>query len=186
MSSRVMNGRTIAQWWCLGVGAVLLLVGALGFVAESSFDTTETGLDGGSLLGFEVNGWHNLVHIASGLFLLAMSSRWRNARLAAIAFGVIYGAVTVVGMIDGADVFGLMPVNDADNVLHLVLSAGSILAGLVAPGDAMQVEPRRGTGHVVAAGATAAADAPPPRTGRFSRDATTTPDRETERTGRGR
>ena len=120
--------RTPAQWFCLVVGAVLVLAGLFGFLADSAFDTQSgsDSLNGDTLLGLEVNGWHNLVHLASGLFLLAMSRRRDSARTGALAFAGIYAVVTVIGMIDGHDILGLLPVNPADNVLHLVLA----LAGL--------------------------------------------------------
>ncbi len=62
------TGRTPAQWYCLLGGLALLLAGILGFLAESSFKTGDA-LERGSLLGFDVNGWHNIVHLLSGLLL---------------------------------------------------------------------------------------------------------------------
>jgi Domain of unknown function (DUF4383) len=133
--------RSPAFWYCLLGGATLLLVGLLGFIADASFDTSTTGdadrlgnaggtLQGDSFLGFEVNGWHNVVHIASGLLLLFGATRRGLARTVALAFGVVYGAVALIGLIDGNDVLGLIPVNPADNVLHIGLSALAIVAAL--------------------------------------------------------
>src|SRR3712207_2979195 len=84
--------KTPAQWFCYLVGAALLVAGVLGFIADASFDTgTGPGeLDGGSLIGFEVNGWHNLVHIASGLLLLLAAPKRASARTIALAFGLVY------------------------------------------------------------------------------------------------
>ena len=111
-----------------------MLVGLLGFLAEAKFDTSTGGdggaLDGENLIIFEVNGWHNVVHLASGLFLLALSGRHATARTAALAFAAIYGVVTVIGLADGKDVFGLFPVNPADNVLHILLTVAGLAAGL--------------------------------------------------------
>ena len=120
---------TPAQIYALAFGATLLLVGIVGFAADSSFETG-TNLSGGELIVFEVNGWHNLVHILSGLVGLAL---WRNpvtARNFALGFGAVYGVVTLWGFIDGNDVLGLIPVNAADNVLHLLIAAAGIAAGL--------------------------------------------------------
>jgi hypothetical protein len=139
------RGFTPAQWFCLLVGATLLLVGLLGFIADGSFDVSGSGdgeaqgnangqLQGDSFLGFEVNGWHNLVHIASGLLLLSAFRKAKTAKTIALAFGVVYAIVTVIGLIDGNDVLGLFPVNPADNVLHLALSAAAILAALASRG----------------------------------------------------
>src|SRR5687767_12218717 len=72
------RGRTPAQWYCLLAGAALLLAGIVGFFVDSSFDTGSN-IDGDALVGFEVNGFHNLVHIASGLLLLAASAKRKSA-----------------------------------------------------------------------------------------------------------
>jgi hypothetical protein len=141
------RGRTPAQWYCYLVGATLALVGILGFTADASFDTSASAdsdaaaangggmLQGDGFLGFEVNGWHNVVHLLSGIVLLALAGKRRTARPAAIAFGVVYGLVTVIGLIDGNDVLGLIPVNPADNVLHALLSVLGMAAGLMSKGD---------------------------------------------------
>jgi hypothetical protein len=139
------EGRTPAQWYCLLAGLALLLAGIFGFIADASFDTSTTGdsdtagnadgaLQGDGFLGFEVNGWHNVVHIVSGLLLLAAFRRRDLAKTMALAFGLIYGVVTVIGLIDGNDILGFIPVNAADNILHLALSALGILTGLISRG----------------------------------------------------
>jgi hypothetical protein len=123
------DNRTPAQTYALVFGATLLLVGIAGFIAESSFDTGSN-VNGSDLIIFEVNGWHNLVHIASGLVGLAL---WRNpstARTFALGFGAVYGLVTIWGFVDGNDVLGLLPVDTADNFLHLAISGLGIAAGL--------------------------------------------------------
>jgi hypothetical protein len=122
--------RTPAQWYCLLAGAALLLAGVLGFISDSEFDTGD-GVQGDRFLGFEVNGIHNLIHVASGLVLLAASPRRASARAVAIGFGLVYGLVAIVGLIDGEDVLGLIPINSADNVLHVALAALGIVAGLI-------------------------------------------------------
>jgi hypothetical protein len=124
------RARTPAQWYCLIVGAVLLLVGILGFIADASFDFGD-GVDGGSFLGFEVNGTHNLVHLLSGIVLLAAFRRRDTARAVAIVFGLTYGLVAIIGLIDGSDVLTVLPVNAADNVLHVLLSVAGVVAGLM-------------------------------------------------------
>ena len=133
-----------ARLFCLVVGATLVLVGVLGFIAESAFDTGG-GVDGENFIIFEVNGWHNVVHIASGLFLLALMRRHDTARLAALSFGAIYGVVTLIGLIDGKDVLGVFPVNPADNILHIALTIAAFAAGLAPPRDRTRVNAPRTT-----------------------------------------
>jgi hypothetical protein len=149
--------RTPAQWYCLLAGLSLLLAGIFGFFADSSFDTGDA-IQGGSLLGFEVNAIHNLIHLASGLVLLAASRKRASARAVALGFGLVYGVVAIIGLIDGSDVLGLIPINSADNVLHIALAALGIIAGLISRDD------DRGRGRTVA-------DRDSNR--RFERDATT-------------
>ena len=122
--------RSPAQWYCLIFGATLLLVGIIGFAADAGFDTG-SGIDGDKLLGiFEVSGIHNLVHIASGAVLLAFAGKRAGARLAALGFGAVYLVVTIVGFIQGDNVLGIIPVNSADNFLHVAISVLAIAAGL--------------------------------------------------------
>jgi hypothetical protein len=128
------RARTPAQWYCLIVGLVLLAVGVLGFISDSNFDTGNA-VQGDSFLGFEVNGIHNLVHVASGLVLLAAFPKRASARAVALAFGLVYGLVAIIGLIDGDDVLGLLPVNAADNALHVALAALGIATGLISRGD---------------------------------------------------
>ena len=120
---------TPAQIYSLAFGATLLLVGILGFIAESAFDTGSD-VNGSNFILFEVNGWHNLVHIASGLLGLALWRSAAGARSFALGFGAVYLIVTLWGFVDGNDVLGLIPVNAADNVLHLLISLLGIGAGL--------------------------------------------------------
>lgn len=121
---------TPAQVYSLVFGVTLLVVGILGFFADSSFGDLGSGVQGDDLIVFEVNGWHNLVHIASGLLGLALYRRADTARLYALGFGVVYLAVTIWGFIDGSNVLGLIPVNSADNWLHVAIAVAGILAGL--------------------------------------------------------
>ena len=123
------NDRTPAQLYALLFGAVLLVVGVVGFIADSSFGTGSD-VDGSNLIVFEVNGWHNIVHIASGLVGLALARSVAGARTFALGFGAVYLLVTVWGFVDGNSVLWLVPVNTADNFLHLAIAALGLAAGL--------------------------------------------------------
>ena len=133
-ATHASDDRHPAQWYCLLAGAALLLAGLLGFIVNTSFDLPAG--DGDKLLGiFEVNGWHNVIHVLSGLVLLGASRTWSLARTAALVFGITYGIVTIIGLIDGSDVLGLIPVNPADNILHIALSLAGIAAALAPAPD---------------------------------------------------
>jgi hypothetical protein len=139
------RGRTPAQWYCLLAGAALLLAGILGFIVDSTFDTGGD-IDGDALVGFEVNGWHNIVHLLSGLLLLAASAKRASAKTVALLFGIVYGVVALIGLIDGDTVLGLIPVNPADNILHIALSLAGIIAALASDADDRDLRASTATG----------------------------------------
>jgi hypothetical protein len=124
----VTRERTPAQMYALLFGVVLLVVGLLGFIADSSFGTG-SGVEGNDFIVFEVNGWHNIVHILSGLLGLAVWRRRDWARAYALGFGAVYLVVTIWGFITGDQVLWLIPVDTADNILHLLIAAAGLAAG---------------------------------------------------------
>lgn len=126
---RETSGRPLAQTTAAVIGITLVVIGILGFFLGGSNFNTGTAVQGEDLIIFEVNGWHNLVHIASGAFLLAMALRAPQAALGLIVFGVAYALVTVWGFIDGNTVLWLLPVDTADNWLHAALTVASLLIG---------------------------------------------------------
>jgi NAD/NADP transhydrogenase beta subunit len=79
-----------------------------------------------------VNGWHNVVHLLTGLLGLAVARSYSGSRAYAIGFGVLYTAVAIWGFVigDGASILGFLPVNSEDNVLHLLIALAGIGAGL--------------------------------------------------------
>jgi hypothetical protein len=127
-------GRTLAQAFCLVTGLVLIAAGVLGFFFGGSDFTVGPGVSGENFIVFEVNGWHNVVHIATGAFLVLMAASARTAITGALLFGVVYVAVTVLGFIDGDDLITIAPVNTADNFLHLGLAVAGVIIGVAAGG----------------------------------------------------
>jgi Domain of unknown function (DUF4383) len=123
---------TPAQLYAGLVGAVLVVAGVIGFFYNSDFTSSESVRD--AVLGvLDVNGWHNLVHIATGaLGLLAVAAGAYAARTYAVLLGIVYIAVAIWGFVvgDGDSILGIVPVNTEDNLLHLVLGAVGILAGV--------------------------------------------------------
>src|SRR6187401_2829143 len=132
------NARTPAQVYCLVFGAVLVLAGIVGFFTNSSFDTGDDAPRGALIGLFDVNGWHNVVHVLSGVAALAVAGSRANARLFAFGFGGVYVLVTILGLAAGGNstLFGLVAVNTEDNFLHLAIAVAGILAGAATPGDA--------------------------------------------------
>ena len=135
-----MQDKTLAQVWAMTLGAVLVLVGIVGFLVEGSFGVGDSA-QRGTLILFDINGWHNIVHLLSGIVGLAMAGTAAKARLFSIGYGVVYVLVTILGFAvgDGGLLLSIIPINTADNVLHLAIAVTGIAIGLSSPAAA----PRR-------------------------------------------
>ncbi|MFL5981667.1 MAG: DUF4383 domain-containing protein [Gaiellaceae bacterium] len=132
-----MTERSPIQTAALLVGVVFLLVGILGFIPgiTSNYDDLKfVGHDSDAqLLGiFDTSILHNIVHLLFGVAGIALARTYDGARNFLIGGGVIYLALFLYGVIFGADEGGAnwIPVNWADNILHLALGAGMIVTGL--------------------------------------------------------
>lgn len=119
------------------VGAVFLLVGILGFIPGATSNYDELNLIGpdseAKLLGlFEVSVLHNIVHLAFGVVGLLAAARASAAVSFLVGGGILYAGVFVYGILieQGSDL-DILPVNDADNILHLALAIGMIALGLI-------------------------------------------------------
>jgi hypothetical protein len=131
------TAKTPIQIASLAVGAVFLLVGILGFVpgVTSHYDSmTAAGHHSNAmLLGlFNVSVLHNVVHLLFGVAGLLMARTATLARLYLLAGGAIYLVLFVYGLvIDHDSSANFVPLNSADNWLHLVLGVGMIGLGVL-------------------------------------------------------
>ncbi|SCL37173.1 protein of unknown function [Micromonospora pallida] len=118
------------------VGAVFLLVGVLGFVPGITYDVGEMTFAGhhsdAKLLGlFQVSVLHNLVHLAFGVAGLALARTVSGARTYLVGGGAIYLVLWLYGLvIDFDSGANFIPLNTADNWLHLLLGIGMIALGI--------------------------------------------------------
>ena len=116
------------------LGVVFLLVGALGFAVTSGVGFASQ--DGKSLLGFEVNPLHNVVHLLVGALLLVGATRGVAAsRAVNTAVGGVYLLVGIIGLFILDSSANILALNSADNVLHLVSAVALFGAGLAADKD---------------------------------------------------
>ncbi len=114
-------------------GAVLLLVGVLGFVPAFT--------PNGNLLGlFAVNGIHNWVHILTGIVGLAAGmGSVQSAKMYFQVFGVVYALVAVLGLFMGDGLLlGLVEINMSDNLLHIVIAAVALYLGFGTRADKVE------------------------------------------------
>jgi hypothetical protein len=137
-----MQKRTPASLYALIFGGVLVVAGIIGFFYEAEFTSDEAVRD--SVFGIlDVNGWHNVVHIATGaLGLLAFAGGAYAARTYAIGLGAVYIAVSIWGFAvgDGDSILSIVPVNTEDNVLHLLIGLAGLGAGAASTGAAPGAE----------------------------------------------
>ncbi|XVS67300.1 DUF4383 domain-containing protein [Actinosynnema sp. CA-299493] len=127
--------RTPVQLAATVVGAVFLVVGIAGFIPgiTTDYDTLQfAGHESqAKLLGvFAVSILHNIVHLAFGVLGLVMARTLRNAFLYLVAGGVVYLLLWLYGLIiDHDSSANFVPLNGADNWLHLLLGIGMIALG---------------------------------------------------------
>lgn len=126
--------RTNAQRASWYFGIIFILIGVLGFVPgiTSNYDVlyfsgyTSEAL----LLGiFQVSILHNIVHLLFGFLGLIMARSNSSARIYLIGGGVVYLLLFLFGLVVPHHSEGnFVPVNSADNWLHLIL--GVVMVGL--------------------------------------------------------
>ena len=110
----------MAKRFALMLGGVLLVVGMAGWL---------TGGHDHELVVFGINMAHNMVHVLSGALAIAASfAGERPAKLYCAIFGAIYALVGIAGLLNISAAVDLLNLNLADNVLHLGIAAGCLLA----------------------------------------------------------
>ena len=140
MARRARDGRgprQKVQLAALATAAAFLLIGVLGFVPGIT-----TGYDGmdfaghhseAKLLGlFQVSILHNILHLGFGLAGLVLARSVAGARIFLAGGGALYLGLWLYGLaIDRESAANVIPVNDADNWLHLFLGFGMLALGLL-------------------------------------------------------
>ena len=115
-----------AKMAAMVLGIVFVLIGLLGFVNNP-------------VLGmFLVNPVHNLVHLISGIVLLAGAYSSLGSRMALKIIGVVYALIAILGFFlvtaDGM-LLGIIAMNEGDKWLHVVLAAVILAAAFGLPDD---------------------------------------------------
>lgn len=110
-------------------GAVYLLVGVLGFFVTSGIGFFAT--EGRTVIVFEVNPLHNIIHLAIGAALLIAGMKSVvAAKSVNITVGAVYLLVGVVGLFILDSALNIIALNGADNVLHLASAVLLLGVGL--------------------------------------------------------
>ncbi|HEY2602443.1 MAG TPA: DUF4383 domain-containing protein [Thermoleophilaceae bacterium] len=126
-----MQQQSSAQRCALLLGVVLVVLGIVGFFYNGTFTSNEAVHD--DMLGiFAVNGWSNTLHVLLGVWGLMAASSWLGARIYGYAAGLFLIGVAVWGFVLGAgqSILSIVPVNTADDVLHLGLGIVAVLGAV--------------------------------------------------------
>jgi len=135
-SATARSDRTAVQKAALAVGIVFLAVGVLGFIPGITTNYSALAIyshhSDALLLGiFQVSILHNIVHLLFGVAGLLLARTVSGARNYLVWGGAIYLVLFVYGLIVGQrSAANFVPVNTADDFLHLVLGAGMLALGL--------------------------------------------------------
>lgn len=131
-SDRVAPRRSPVQLAALIVGVAFLLVGIAGFIPgiTTGYDTMQViGHESHAmLLGvFQVSILHNIVHLVFGVLGVLMARTAPQARLFLLVGGIVYLVLWVYGLvIDHESAANFVPLNTADNWLHLALGVAMV------------------------------------------------------------
>jgi hypothetical protein len=120
-----------ARLYATAVGAFLLVLGIVGFFYSASFGSP--GSVEASLGVLRVNGWLNVLHIATGALGLLLAGY--ASRGYALAIGVLYTVLAIWGFAIGSGeaILGFLPASGGDEALHLVLGLLGLAAAAGTP-----------------------------------------------------
>lgn len=124
------NNYSLAKWWITVAGAVLVVVGIVGFIPNPIVTSSEDAL-------VPVGTLHNLVHLGTGLLALYIGLGLNGMNLinGVIGFGVLY-VVIFVAVLISPTLFGLfsVPANVVLHLIHAALAVVSLAVGYMARG----------------------------------------------------
>jgi hypothetical protein len=120
-----------ARLYATLVGGVLVIAGIIGFFYSASFGSPGEVDEVFGILA--VNAWHNVVHVLTGAIGLLVAGY--AARQYAMGLGIVYVIIAIWGFIIGSgdSILGFIPINTADDFLHLILGVLGIGAALATP-----------------------------------------------------
>ncbi len=118
------------RYFAYGFGATYILVGVLGLLLTGLGNLVSPAA---TLVVFQVNPLHNLVHILVGALWVVAGSRVATARAASQAIGAVYLLLGVAGFFIIGTALDLLALNLADNFLHLATALAALYVGFFSP-----------------------------------------------------
>ena len=129
------GARTLPQTIALAFGAIYLLIGIVGFFITGFSDFFGHD-DSKTLIIFDINGAHNVVHILIGVAGLLLARTLEGARTYGWLLAAGYGAAFLYGVFAVGQDWDFLNLNWADNILHLATAiVGVVIAKMPARSD---------------------------------------------------
>lgn len=119
-----LGALVIGVWWVAnGIGA---------FVVDSDLATSHVH-GGGHLFGLAItaNGWHALFHLVPGVAGILAARRPLSALVFTLAAGALYIAVGGYGLIVGGSSIGVIAVDAAGDLVHVIEGLLTLAAGVL-------------------------------------------------------
>jgi len=139
------ESRTWGEYLALVFGIVFAIVGVAGFFVTNGSDFASNNTNQ-TLMGFEVNNLHNIVHLAIGVALIVAYMSGRLAtRYAAAVIGVVYLALGVIGPAITDTDANILSLNSADHWLHILSGVGLLIAAWGTRSDRDRVDTSNAT-----------------------------------------
>jgi hypothetical protein len=115
------------------LGIAYTLIGVLGFIPPFLQPAAQVaqGPFLGNLLGiFTVNWFHSITHLLIGIAGLLAWRSYTASRTYALVVGIAYAGLAVLGLLSRSvgTLGGLLPLNFADDILHIATAALLLLA----------------------------------------------------------
>ena len=125
------SGTNIARPVALIVGIACLAIGVIGFAVTGFTGLVSDGDD--KLLGFDLNIFHNIVHLAIGAGLI-IGSRMRDVSIVQgmlIGGGLVYLLAALLGFMNHLQIISIDDHLAPDNFLHLVSGLAAFAVGVL-------------------------------------------------------
>ncbi len=121
---------SLGQLVAMALGAVYVVVGIAGFVVTGFVGFVTNTSD--TLLGFDINPMHNLVHLGIGAYLLLMS-RFNTSVTegALIGVGLVYLLAAYLGFTNHLQIISINSGGASENFNHVASGLAALGAGLV-------------------------------------------------------
>lgn len=122
--------RSIAQIGAAIVGVAYLAIGVVGFAVTGFGNFVQD--TGYGIIGFDLNPFHNIIHLVVGGYLLFVSRLGRTITEGAlIGGGLVYLVAAILGLDNHLQIISINSATAPDNFLHIASGLAALLLGLI-------------------------------------------------------